>query len=117
VERFTLETAGPAAKLRLRADRERFPELCFVTVEVTDAAGRLRPDAEHAVTYTLNGPGSIAGIGSADLSSEANYRANHRRVHHGRALVVLRGREPGRLELRAEAPGLEDAVIGVEVGH
>lgn len=114
VETFTLATAGASAQLRLTADRTSLQadgqDLAFVTVEVTDAAGRVVPQAADSVTYTLAGPGVIAGIGSADLTSTESYRANPRRVHQGRALIVIRTTATaGELVLTATATGFQPA--------
>ena len=116
VETFALTTAGPAAHLRLTPDRARIradgQDLSFVTVEVTDRGGRLRPDADAAVRFTLSGPGVIAGIGSGDMTTPESYQANPHRVFQGRALVVIRSTpEAGRLKLSASAPGLADATV------
>jgi len=119
VESVELETAGPPAGIRLSPDRSRIradgQDLSFVIAEVVDAAGRLRPDASVSVRYTLAGEGTIAGIGSGDLTSRESYRANPRRLFQGRALVVVRSTaRPGSIELRAEAPGLGAAVSRID---
>lgn len=115
-ERFILATADPAARLRLAADRPRIradgEDLAFVTVEVTDEAGRRRFDADPEVQFTLDGPGVIAGIGTADMTTLETYQANPHRLFQGRALVVLRSTsEAGRLTLTAVAPGFPDATV------
>ncbi len=115
-ERFELVTAGPATALRLTADRSALradgQDLSFVTVEVIDAAGRVVPSATDRVTYTLTGPGTLAGIGSADLTSTETYRANPRHTHAGRALGVVRTQTTaGQLTLTATAAGLAPATL------
>jgi len=116
VESRELSTAGEATRIRLSPDRVRIradgQDLSFVTVEIVDGEGRLRPDASVPVRYALEGVGSIAAIGAGDLTSREPYRANPRRVFRGRALVVVRSTtEPGPIALRAEAPGLEGASV------
>lgn len=119
VESVELVTAGPAARIRLSPDRVHIraggQDLSFVTVEIVDEAGRLRPDASFPVRYSIEGPGTIAGIGSGDLTTTESYRANPRRVFHGRAIVVVRSKpETGPIELRAEAAGLGGASVPLE---
>jgi beta-galactosidase len=114
VETFTLATAGAPTQLRLTADRTALKadgqDLAFVTVEVLDAAGRVVPHADASVTYTLTGPGTLAGIGSGDLTTTESYRANPRRVFQGRALVVVRTTgSAGELMLTANANALKPA--------
>jgi beta-galactosidase len=115
-ETLALTTAGAAARIRLTPDRARIradgQDLSFVTVEITDRGGRLRPDADAAVRFTLSGPGVIAGIGSGDMTTLESYQTNPHRVFQGRAIVVIRSEpEAGRLKLTASAPGLPDAAV------
>ena len=99
-------------RLRIRADGQ---DLSFVTVEIVDEEGRLRPDASLPVRYEVTGPATVAGIGSGDLTTREPYRANPRRVFHGRAVVVLRSTQlPGVIRLRASAVGLDGAAVALE---
>jgi beta-galactosidase len=114
VETVTLTTAGAPAKLRLTADRTSLradgQDLAFITVEVVDAAGRVVPQAQESVTYSLTGPAAIAGIGSADLTTTESYRANPRKVFQGRALAVIRSQSTaGEITVIATASGLPPA--------
>ncbi len=119
VEEVELVTAAEAAAIRLSPDRHRVradgQDLSFVTVEVVDREGRLRPDASPPVRYTVAGPATIVGIGSGDLTSREPYRANPRPVFRGRAVVVIRSTgEPGVIQLSAAAAGIEDASVSIE---
>jgi beta-galactosidase len=118
VATFALTTAGAAARLRLTADRARIradgEDLCFVTVEVIDRDGRLRPDADPAVHFKLRGPGVIAGIGNGDMTTLESYQANPHHLFQGRAVVVIRSTaEAGRCKLTASAAGLADATVTI----
>lgn len=118
-DRTVLTTSGPAARLRLTADRSRLvaggQDLAFVTVEVEDALGVQSMQSNASVRYSLEGPGEIAGIGSADLSSTESYRANPRRLFQGRALIVIRtGEKPGNITLTATTPGLPPQKLVLE---
>ena len=119
VAESVLQTTGEAAGLRLSADRSRLHadgrDLSFIIVEAVDSRGRPHPNAQHSVTFRLKGPGSIAAVGNADLSSEEMYRGSQRRLFHGQALVVVRtSRTVGALALTATAPGLKPATIRLE---
>jgi beta-galactosidase len=119
VETKQLVTAGPPHGIRLKADRKEIradrQDLCFVTVEVVDAEGNLCPNAEHSINYQLDGPATIAGVGSGDLTSRESYQANPRRVYQGRGLVVVRsGDKDEVLKLTATAEGLESDTISIE---
>ena len=117
METFELVTAGAPAALQLALDRPPVGRhdhaLCFVTVDIVDAQGRLNPHADAAIAYALQGPGEIVGVGSADLTSSESYQANPRRAFRGRALVVVRA-DPGGaggLTLTATTQGLPPATV------
>ena len=76
-----------------------------------DAQGQADPNADHATTFALTGPGSIAAVSNADLMSEELYQGTQRKLFRGKALVVVRsGRTAGSLTLTATAAGLKPAV-------
>jgi beta-galactosidase len=111
-----MQTTGSPAQLALAADRKNLradaQDLSFVVVELVDATGRRCFAADHEVEFTLSGPGTIAAIGSGDLSTTASYQANPRRVFQGRALVVVRTtQEAGEITLTATVQGLDHAQI------
>ena len=115
-ETFRLATAGAPASLRLTADRRTLhadgEDLSFLTLEITDATGRVVPQAANDITYTVSGPATIAAIGSADLTTTETYRANPRHAFQGRSLVVIRpGSAPGKIALTATTPGLSPAAL------
>jgi beta-galactosidase len=117
----TLRTAGEPAQLRLTADRASLQssgqDLSFVTVEALDARGESHPNADHMVTFRLEGPGTIAAVGNGDLTSEEAYRGDRRKLFRGKALAVVRtSRNPGALVLTVTAPGLKSATLRLSVG-
>lgn len=112
----SLYTAGKPASIALAPDRDAIQagsgDLCFVTVEIRDDAGRLHPDADRPVHFTVKGEGSIAAVGSGEPTSTESYRASLRTPFHGRALVVVASNgNPGEIHLRAQADGLDSAEI------
>ncbi|MEI8343051.1 MAG: beta-galactosidase, partial [Verrucomicrobiota bacterium] len=119
VESRSLETVGAPTALKLSPDRSLIhadgQDLSFVTVEAVDAKGRRDPNANHEVRFTLNGPGSIAGLGNANLKSTEPYVGTSCHLYHGRALVVIRSsRQAGSLSLTAKSEGLVEAKITIE---
>ncbi len=68
-----VETAGAPASVRLAPDRAAIgangEDAAVFTVSVTDAQGRVVPDAGNAVSFSLDGPGRIIGVGNGDPSS------------------------------------------------
>lgn len=119
VESFRLETTGEPRQVRLRADRPMVQangqDLVFVTVELLDARGRHVSNTDADVTFTVNGPVTIAAIGNADLASFETYAANPHRTFAGRALVVLRAtHERGVATLTATSDGLTGGHVTVQ---
>jgi beta-galactosidase len=115
-----LRTAGEAARLRLSPDRERIGrdagDLSFVTVEVVDADGLVHPNAGNAVSFTVEGEGTIAAVGNGDPTSTEPYTGDRRSAYRGRCLVVLKSSGTrGAIQLRAEATGLAAAETTVVV--
>ena len=114
---YVVRTAGPAASLRLSADRTVIAadgdDLCFVSVSVTDERGELCPDAASLVRFACSGVGDLIAADNGDPTSVELFTARERRLFRGRCLAVVRSRAglPGTIRLAATADGL----AGVEV--
>jgi len=116
--RWTLETTGPAAALRLRPERTAIAadgqDLVYVQVEALDAEGRLDPNAAALVHFSLTGPGRIVAVGSGDPCSLESFQRPLRRTFRGRCLVILQSSaRAGVLRLSARADGLKGAATTV----
>ena len=114
-----LRTVGEPAQIRLTADRGVIrsdgQDLSFITVEAVDATGQPNPNADHQVTFTLSGTGSIAGVGSGNLYTEEQYQDPRRKLFEGKALVIMRAsHKAGSMTLTARAPGLKEATIRIQ---
>jgi beta-galactosidase len=119
VETLVLKTAGKTARLRLRADREKLTaggqDLAFVTVEALDANGIWQPHADPRVTFNVEGAGSLAAVGSGDMTSLDSYQGSGRTLFQGRALAVVRSTaQTGSITLTATSPGLEPDRLTLE---
>ena len=111
VNRAVLKTAGTTQKIKLTADRANLKadnqDLSYVTVELLDAMGNRNPRAENLITFELDGPGTIVGVGNANPVSLESYQRPQRRAWQGRALVIVKtSREKGPITLKAKAAGL-----------
>jgi len=120
VSRSTLKTAGKPASIRLTPDRNvlkaRFGDLSYITVEVVDSEGNVVHNATNNIYFTAYGVGSLLAVGSGNPVTEEMYVGNQRRVHEGRAMVVVRANgEEGRIILTATAEGLPAANAVIEV--
>jgi beta-galactosidase len=119
VAETTLRTAGQAVQVRLTADRARLradgQDLAYLTVEAVDSNGQPQPNADHEISFTVTGPGAIAGVGNGDIASEEVYHGNRRKLFHGKALVIVRtARTAGTIELTASGPGLKSSTLRIQ---
>lgn len=116
--RVGLVTAGPAATLRLTADRDEIRasrnDLSYVRIEVVDAKGQVVPAARPEIRTRVTGPGELAALASADPVDLAGFRGPSRRPHQGVAQAIVRPTGAGKMELVAEAAGLPPAKITIE---
>jgi beta-galactosidase len=124
MESAILQTSGDAAKIKLIADRKEIlangQDLSFVTIEITDKEGVFQPNASNLLHFKIEGAGTIAGVGNADMKDCDQYVGNTRKAWKGRALVVIKSnRNAGDIKLTVTSPGLaEDAVnIGTTSHH
>ncbi len=114
-----LSTVGEPVAIRLKPDRQTIhadgQDLFFVMVEVVDREGRLQPNADQQINFELSGPGSIAGLGNADMRCQDPYQGNRCRVYRGRGLLVIRSkRQPGEITVKATADGLEPHTVTIQ---
>jgi beta-galactosidase len=116
----TVVTAGKPSKLVLTADRGKvnagIRDLSFVTVGVVDEKGNACPNANQDITYTIEGPGVIAGLDDGDATNHQAFRGTHHRVFHGLGLAVVQaGDATGEIHLTAAAEGLAPASATIMV--
>lgn len=116
------ETAGPAAALRLTADRVRLSadgqDVAVLKVEVLDAKGRPVPRAEDLVRFELSGPIDLIGVGNGDPTSHESDVAAQRKAFNGLAQAIVRTRQnqPGRARVVISAGGLRSAALELTLG-
>lgn len=108
----SIETVGKPAALRLLADRPEIRadrnDLAYVMVEVIDEKGRLIPDGETMVKFTLSGNGEIAAVGSGSPVDMSSFRQPQKRCWQGRCLAIVRPKgAAGKMLLTAEAEGMK----------
>jgi len=119
VAEHEIHTVGSPVGIRLTPDRSDLTadggDLSFVTVEVVDRAGRVNPQADNTIYFTVLGEGTLAAVGSGDPKSTESYRGHHRSVYRGRCLAVVRTTvAPGPIILRAMADGLDVAEVELQ---
>ena len=102
-----VRTAGPPASIRLTPDRTELAatgdDLCYVLAEAMDEKGTLCPLADDLVRFEVAGPAEIAGVGNGNPLSLEPFRADSRKLFHGKAMLILRLREAAGGEVRVTA--------------
>ncbi len=116
---YVLKTAGPASLIKLLPDvteiRADGKDICHLEFQIVDDQGVRVPDAEHELTFELDGPGEILGIENGNLSSHEDYKDKTHKAYHGRGLVILQSkREPGMIRLTAHSDGLKEASVEIK---
>jgi beta-galactosidase len=115
---YTLTTAGAAAKIAAKADRTEVvadgKAISQVEFDIVDAQGVRVPNAENALTFALDGPGKILGIGNGNISDTASNAGPQYKAYQGRGLVIVQaGTTPGPVTLKVTGEGLEPATVVV----
>jgi len=111
-----LTTTGAPAGIRLTPEstalEAAIDSLVYVVVEVVDEDGRLCPKADNNILFTVNGQAEIAAVGSGNPTTTERYRGNQRQAFQGKCVVVVKSNgQPGEIQLRAQADGLDVAEV------
>jgi beta-galactosidase len=110
-----MRTASEPAALRLTPDRDLLKadgdDLSYLLVEAVDKDGNLCPLAMNDVTFKLEGPATIAGVGNGDHHFPAEFVADHVTLFYGKAMLIVRATEGkgGSIRLTATSKGLRPA--------
>jgi beta-galactosidase len=113
------ETAGPSAKVFASADRTRIAangqDLAVINVAIVDAQGRLVPDANNKVTWTVVGPGNVIGVGNGDPSCHEPDHATERSAFSGNCMAIVQSKraQAGTIAVTVKSEGLQGMTITV----
>ena len=114
-----VETTGAAAAIKLFPDRGKInadgEDVSLVTVAIVDAQGHVVPTASDEITFALDGPGQIIGVGNGDPSSHEPDKATQRKAFNALAMAIVQSNKtPGAIKLTATAAGLPPASVTIE---
>ena len=113
------ETAGPAAKIVAVADRSNIAadgqDVAVINVSIVDAQGRPVPTADNKVTFAVNGPGAVIGVGNGDPSCHEPDKASERSAFNGLCMAIVQSKrsQAGQIAVTVTATGLELATVAV----
>jgi beta-galactosidase len=116
------KTAGDPVELVLTPDRKEITadgyDLSYVLVEAMDSEGNLCPLTNDLVTFKLDGPAKIAGIGSGNPLSMEPFQAPQHSLFYGKAMLILRSikGKSGTVNITASAEGYDTAHVQIKTG-
>ena len=104
------ETTGPAASIRLTADRMEInadgQDVAVIKVEGLDKEGRLVPIADNHIGFKVSGNGDLIGVGNGDPNCQESDKAPKRSLFNGLAQVIVQSRkESGEIQIQAYKDG------------
>jgi beta-galactosidase len=121
-----VETTDAPAKIALSADRMQLnadaEDVAVITVQINDKKDRFVPTANNEVTFTLNGPGKIIGVGNGDpaphdpeqfIGTVSNAAPQwKRKTFNGLAQIIVKtSKQAGEITLTANSDGMIPATL------
>ena len=118
VESKILKTAGKAAKIVLKADRNKIKadgqDLSYVTLEIVDEFGTVLPNTDFKIQFSVTGSGTIIGTDNANIKDTNSYASSTRMTWKGKALAIIKNNHTkGDILLSASADGLAVANLKI----
>jgi beta-galactosidase len=108
----SVSTAGAPESVKLSQDYVG-AELIYVRAEVQDAKGRLVPDANDHIAFSVSGPAEIIATDAGDPTSHAPFCSPSVDAFHGLASAVLRRTGPGRVVVKASSASLRPSKLSI----
>jgi len=110
------ETTGPAASIRLTADRMEInadgEDLAILKVEALDKDGRAVPTANNLLGFKVSGDGALIGVGNGDPNCQESDKAPKRSLFNGLAQVIVQAtKQAGEIHIEAAKEGWDGAEL------
>ena len=67
-------------------------DLCYVTIEMTDEKGRVCPRAMDELTFVVEGPATLVGVGNGNQMGHDSFTDATHPLFYGKAVAILRSR-------------------------
>jgi len=111
-----VSTTGKATALRVTTDRKTLladgEDLVQVNVDVVDAQGRVVPEADNLVQFSVQGAGQVSGVGNGDPSSHEPDKASQRHAFNGKCMVLVGAKDAaGDIILTVSSTGMTPQTI------
>ena len=105
-------TTGKPTQLKLSEDYVG-DDLAYVRVEVADKEGRMVPDANNDLEFSISGPGKIVACDAGDPTSHIPFYSTKLPAFNGLCSVIVERTGPGKISLKAKSKGLKSATINI----
>ena len=112
------ETTGPAATIRLTADRTEInadgEDVAVLSVEGLDKQGRLVPIAQDLIHFHVSGEGALIGVGNGNPNCQESDKKPMRSLFNGLAQVILQStKTAGTIQITAKGEQLAPAQLTI----
>ena len=114
----TVQTAGAAAALALKADRASIAadgrDLAYVEVDIVDAQGVVVPQANNKVDFTISGPGALVGLDAGDSTNHDSYKGTSHAAFSGKLMAIVQSTATaGKVTLKATSGSLTGSSVDI----
>jgi hypothetical protein len=112
----TLFTSKNAVSFQTKIYKPAFKEpetMQQIEVQLVDADNHPVRNDDHEVTVKVSGPGTLAGLESADNNSHEDYKSNQRKTFNGKLLIFIKREDEngGWVNVTLTSSGLESKTI------
>ncbi|MBR1539077.1 MAG: DUF4982 domain-containing protein [Bacteroidales bacterium] len=108
-----VRTAGAPRRVVLKKDFIG-KDLIYLTAVVVDRCGRMVPDADNLLRFSVRGAGEIVATDSGDPTSLQGFRHPDIRSFHGLSSVIVRRTGEGSIKVKVESDGLRKGRIKIK---
>ncbi len=115
-----LKTAGKPAKILLTADKSNlknsWDDVVYVRATVMDENGSPCLRADNKIKFSIDGPGVIAAVDNADVTSTEPFQASERWAYKGTCVAIVKANaDKGKITITAKGDNLKAGKIELEV--
>jgi beta-galactosidase len=114
-----VSTAGDPAAIGLSVDRATIRadrrDVSHITVKVLDAQGRMYPNADNDIWFTVEGEGRLIGVDNGNMADmAADFKGEQYKASHGMCLAIVQSTgKAGQIRVSAVSPGLKPANVTI----
>jgi beta-galactosidase len=114
----TVQTAGAAASLALKADRASIAadgsDLAYVEVDIVDAQGVVVPQANDTIAVTISGSGALVGLDAGDSTNHDSYKGTSHAAFSGKLMAIVQSTTTaGSVTLKATSGSLTGGSVDI----